>query len=132
MKIIIPLLSLFLFATPVYAHHSMSMYDFAREVNLQGTVLSFTWANPHIYIDIETLNSNNELIIRRIEGPAPIALSTIGWTEESLMPGEIVTINANPSLDQESNIVLGNAVLKQGGKYLPMGGMRLQEALRRR
>jgi len=108
------------------------MYDFSREVNLQGTVLTFSWTNPHVYIDIEMLNSNNELIIRRIEGPAPIALSTISWTEASITPGEIVTINANPSLDQESNIALGNAVLTQRGKYLPMGGMRLQEALRRR
>ena len=132
MKIFIQLLSLFLFAHSVNAHHSTSTYDYEREVNLQGTVVAFSWANPHIYIDIKTLDSSNTLIIRRIEGPAPIALSSIGWNEESLMPGELITINANPALDQESTDLVGNSVLTQGGDYLPMGGMRLQESLRRR
>ena len=132
MKALIPLLPLFLFAQSVYAHHSTSTYNFEREVNLQGTIVTFSWANPHVYIDIETRDNNNSLIIRRIEGPAPIALSSIGWTEQSLMPGELITINANPALDQESTDLMGNSVLTQSGDYLPMGGMRLQEALRRR
>ncbi|MDG2089938.1 MAG: DUF6152 family protein [Gammaproteobacteria bacterium] len=132
MKIFIQLFSLFLFTHSVIAHHSTSTYDFEREVNLQGTVVAFSWANPHIYIDIETLNTSNTIIIRRIEGPAPIALSSVGWNEESLMPGEFITINANPALDQESTNLMGNSVLTQSGDYLPMGGMRLQEALRRR
>jgi hypothetical protein len=132
MKKITVMLSLILFTTSVYAHHSTSTYDFEREVNLQGTVITFTWANPHVYIDIETIESNNTLIVRRVEGPAPLALSSIGWTEQSLIPGEKITINANPSLDIASTNLMGNAVLKEGGDYLPMGGMRLQEALRRR
>lgn len=47
------------------------------------------------------------------------------------MPGELITVNANPSLDQASTSLMGNSVLTQEGDYLPMGGMRLQDALRR-
>ena len=84
MKAFIQLLSLLLFAHCVNAHHSTSTYDFGREVNIQGTIVSFSWTNPHVYIDLETRDSDNNLIIRRIEGPAPIALTSIGWTGQSL------------------------------------------------
>ena len=121
--------ALCLFAGHAAAHHSMAMYDFDREIILQGVVTTFEWASPHIYVGIETTDAAGETIVMTIEGPAPLALEIAGWSEDSLMPGDQVVVAANPSNDADRMMVLGNSVLLANGEALAMGGTRLQRAL---
>ena len=107
----------------------MAMYDFDREIILQGIVTTFEWANPHVYIYVETVNATGAKQILAIEGPALRALELVGWTEHALSPGDGIIVAANPAFDAERMIVLGNSVLTEDGEALAMGGSRLQEAL---
>ena len=34
-------------SSPVFAHHSTSMYNMANPVTVTGTVTRFEWTNPH-------------------------------------------------------------------------------------
>ncbi len=47
-------------AGPMFAHHSMAMYDRSREITFQGTVTKFWFVNPHVQIlfDVEDGNGN--------------------------------------------------------------------------
>ena len=51
-----------LFPIPVSAHHSNSGFDLDRLVTFQGTVVSFEWTNPHVYLSITDENGVQWLI----------------------------------------------------------------------
>lgn len=123
------MVALVLVTASVAAHHSTAMFDVEREVILQGVVTAFDRGDPHVYVTIETENAAGDTRLVSIEGPAPIALRTVGWSQRSLTRGDRVLVVANPSLDADSTRVLGNSVLVEGGEYLAMGGVRLREAL---
>jgi hypothetical protein len=36
-----------------HAHRSQANYDAARKVTVEGKVVDFEWANPHVYIFVE-------------------------------------------------------------------------------
>jgi len=36
-----------LFSTPLFAHHSFTMFDMSKKMTVTGTVTSFEWTNPH-------------------------------------------------------------------------------------
>ena len=121
--------ALLLITVAAAGHHGTSTFDSQQEIILQGIVTTFEWVNPHVYITIETANSAGEEETGTIEGPTRAALTIADWSEHSLSPGERVVVVANPTRDANATIVLGNSVLKEGGEYLPMGSIRLQEAL---
>ena len=105
------------------------MYDFQRELVLQGVVRSFDWADPHVYVSIETQDAAGETSVIAIEGPTLRALTIAGWSKDSLKPGDRVVVAANPSRTASENTVLGNSILIENGAFLPMGGTLLQAVL---
>ena len=40
-------------ASPVFAHHSFTMFDMTKKITLVGSVTTFEWTNPHSYIEID-------------------------------------------------------------------------------
>ena len=77
---------------PVSAHHSNSCFDLDRLVTFQGTVVSFEWTNPHVYLTVDDENGVEWLI----ETDATPVMSRSGWTRDSFVPGDAVTVRANP------------------------------------
>ena len=41
------------FCIPALAHHSFAMFDYNKEVTVNGEVSEFKWANPHIHIYVK-------------------------------------------------------------------------------
>lgn len=39
-------------ASSLLAHHSFAMFDQSKSVELRGTVKSFRWSNPHVFIQL--------------------------------------------------------------------------------
>jgi len=76
----------------VYGHHSNSGFDMERVVAFEGTVLSFEWTNPHVYLTIED-DSGVEWLIE--SDAAPVMVRS-GWTRDSFAPGDTVSVRANP------------------------------------
>ena len=46
--------TLLMVADVALAHHSYSMFDRTRRVILQGTVKALEWANPHVWVWIDS------------------------------------------------------------------------------
>jgi hypothetical protein len=109
------MLALGLLAGEASAHHSPSMFDMARRLEISGTVRQFQWTNPHSYIQLVDAGGTEW----SFEMGAPYILMGQGWTRNSLRPGDQVRINYSP-LRHGGNAGLVLAVISQDGR--PVGG----------
>lgn len=109
MKISLPVLALFAAAAvaiigiaPVDAHHSFALFDVTRTVELEGTVKSFDWTNPHSWVRLEVTGPQNTTVEWLIELPPAGVLAREGWNRNFVKAGERIVVHINP--------------LKSGGK----------------
>lgn len=86
-------------AQPAAAHHSFAMFDLTKEVTVQGVVKQFTWANPHVWLDIVVNGGNSQAQTWGLESLAVGLLYRQGWTADSLKPGDKVTVVVHPMRD---------------------------------
>jgi len=82
--------------SPASGHHSATIFDTASVVAFRGTVTRFSWTNPHVYIYVETQDDFGETVEWEIETDATPILTRSGWTSDSLVPGDQVSVRANP------------------------------------
>lgn len=94
----VPLL-LLIGAQPAMAHHSFAMFDLTKEVTVQGVVKQFTWANPHVWLDIMVSGDNGQAQTWGLESLAVGLLYRQGWTADSLKPGDKVSVVVHPMRD---------------------------------
>ncbi|MBV8731833.1 MAG: hypothetical protein JO336_18650 [Acidobacteriia bacterium] len=85
-----------LLARPAAAHHSFSMFDVSKQVALTGSVTSFEWTNPHVYIEIDVPGDTGGVKHWSIELGSPSILRNSGWKHDTLKPGDKVTVIVNP------------------------------------
>jgi hypothetical protein len=84
---------------PVFAHHSMSMYDRGQDTTFKATITEFNWANPHAQITFTVTDEKGNVVKWVAEGPGPNRLANHGWTRDSLKAGDQVTIVGNRNKD---------------------------------
>lgn len=84
-------------AGPAAAHHSVSMFDASQEVVLEGTVSRMEWANPHVWIRVNVVGENGELVEWGVEASNPLDLGRKGWTKNTFRKGDKVTIAIHPA-----------------------------------
>jgi Family of unknown function (DUF6152) len=104
----------FAIASPVLAHHSMSMYDLNRLITVKGIVVDFSWSNPHAQIQIDVEGDRGNVRRWTADGPSPRRLSKIGWSKDILKAGDHVTIVGNQAKDGSSVMRLGRVILPNG------------------
>ena len=101
-------------AGPLAAHHSMSMYDLDHQITLTGTVVNFAWANPHAQVVFDVKRDDGITEKWTADCPSPRRLARVGWTKDSLMPGDQITITGNRAKDGSSVMRLDRVVLSSG------------------
>jgi hypothetical protein len=88
---------------PVLAHHGNAAYADTITEFKQATVTKVAWANPHALINFDAKNAKGEVVHMVVETAAPQALRLIGWSKDSVAPGDVVTVrmyvakNGNPA-----------------------------------
>src|SRR5258706_2139814 len=85
-------------ATPALAHHSYAMFE-QREIKMQGTVKTFEWTNPHIFIQLLVPNSAGQADEWSIEGSGPGDLARAGWKFNTLKTGDKIAVGVAPLKD---------------------------------
>ena len=81
-------------ASPVLAHHSFAAeFDSTKTVTLKGSVTKLEWANPHIWVYLDTKDDRNNVEHWQCEGGPPNTLMRNGWSKDSLKFGDQVTID---------------------------------------
>jgi Family of unknown function (DUF6152) len=90
------------FTISAAAHHSFSMFDRERTVELQGTVNEFQWTNPHSFLEVSVENPQGGKTVWTIEMNGPRALISQGWRPKSVVPGDKVLLTVHPSRSGKS------------------------------
>lgn len=111
----------FAVATPLLAHHSAAMFDRNTEIVLQGIVKEFQYTAPHSWVQVVVENENGETVEWSVEGSAPNVLLRRGIRPSSLIPGEAVTVRANPMADGQPGALMID-VTKEDGSVLRFTG----------
>jgi len=52
------LASALLLAAPTWAHHGIGRFDPTREINVEGTLTSLDFVNPHSYVHFNAVDAN--------------------------------------------------------------------------
>jgi hypothetical protein len=106
-------------ASPVFAHHSFTMFDMSKRITLTGSVTSFEWTNPHSYIEIDVPDdpgAANPGGVKHwsIEMGSPSILQQSGWKFSSLKKGDKTTLIINPLKNGKAGGFLSQATLPDG------------------
>jgi hypothetical protein len=98
----------------VYAHHSFAMFDTVNRVTLTGTVTTFEWTNPHVYIEIDVPDPKGVLKHWSIELGSPSILMQSGWKFTAVKVGDRLTLLVNPLKSGQPGGMLVQATLADG------------------
>ncbi len=85
---------------PALAHHSFAMFDSAKVTVIKGTILSWTYMNPHSWLSVVGVADGQGAPKRwDIEATSPSTLAKIGVLSGTLKPGDKVTAGIRPLRD---------------------------------
>ena len=106
---------------PAAAHHSMTGFDRAKPVTLTGTVKTFSWQNPHCYLELEVPGRSGAPVTWNVEMTAPGYLVRAGWKKTDIKPGDKVTVVAAPLLNGQPGALFESITLPDGEKLTQRG-----------
>ena len=108
------LLAVMAVASPLFAHHSFTMFDMTKKITLVGSVTTFEWTNPHSYIEIDVPDEQGAVKHWSIEMGSPSILQQSGWKFSSLKKGDKTTLIINPLKNGKAGGFLNTATLPDG------------------
>lgn len=108
-------------AVPAFAHHSMTGFDRAKTVTLNGTIKGFGWVNPHSWIEMEVPNSKGGVDTWNVEMTAPGILAKAGWKSNTIKPGDKVSVAVHPLLTGEPGGLFVSVTLANGTVMMERG-----------
>jgi len=88
------------FVASAAAHHSFAVHFVADKiVTVKGTVEEFSFRNPHGLLMLTAKDEKGVEQHWRIETNSPNILRRRGWSEDSIKPGDQVTVEGYPARD---------------------------------
>jgi len=103
-------------AVSVSAHHSPVMFDRTATKTLVGTVVQFTWTNPHSAIQVDVPNERGGVDRWGVELGSPQSMARNGWRSNIIKPGDTVTVVVNPLKSGEFGGIFVSMTLPDGLK----------------
>ena len=83
-------------ARSVAAHHSPVMFDMTKSVTIEGTVVEFSWTNPHSSIQLDVAGAGGAVERWGVEMGSPNSMVRAGWKSTILKPGDRVSVTVRP------------------------------------
>jgi Family of unknown function (DUF6152) len=85
-----------LMAVPATAHHSFAMFDAEKTLTLSGTVKEIEWTNPHMWLYVMAPDQTGKIQEYPLEMQGPGQSMKNGWKQDSVKPGDKVTVEMHP------------------------------------
>ena len=82
---------------PGFAHHGTAGYDMDKSITLTGTVTAFDWSNPHCVIHMDVKTDKGDVQHWLLELASPIHMDRVGWTKNSMKPGDQISADTHPA-----------------------------------
>ena len=78
---------------PLFAHHGNASLNTDKLVVIQdATVVRLVWANPHCIVAFDARDEKGNVARWGAEVGSPSAMNQMGWTRNSLKPGDVITV----------------------------------------
>jgi hypothetical protein len=99
------------------SHHSFAAeFDAQKPVTLKGTVVKWEMINPHGWITMGVTAADGTTTEWMVETSNPNGLMRLGWTKNSLKPGDEITVEGYLAKDGSSTANAARITLANGSK----------------
>lgn len=95
------------------AHHSPARYDLQSQRTVEGTIASYEWGNPHVYLSVRENGGDRVWVV---EAYPSTAMKQYGWAADTFAAGEPVVVVGSPGRDASRNILFLRAIRKAGSQ----------------
>jgi Family of unknown function (DUF6152) len=90
-------------ATAAWAHHAIqAKFDVSKTTQLSGIVTYVDWRNPHAHVFMNVTSgaaANRTVLNWAVELESPVELEMDGWKNNTLRPGDSITVKGYPARD---------------------------------
>ena len=111
---VVAVANLLIATVPGFAHHADVAYEKKAILLKNAAIVSYAWKNPHGIVVCDVKDDAGKVTRWTLETGSPSAMLAVGWTRNSLVPGAVVTIDANPAKNGTSFGRLLNVTLADG------------------
>ena len=87
------------------------MYDDKQTITIEGAVTKFEWSNPHVYVYLKQLTAG-QAIDWELEASPPSILRRLGWSQDTLHPGDTITVTGHPARDSARKSLIPTLIKK--------------------
>ncbi len=101
-------------ATAALAHHSNTAFDMTKSVVWKVEVTELKFVNPHAYVYFTMADERGQEVEGRCELGSRTSLTRMGWTIDTIKPGEKLTIHGSPGRN-EANVCFLNTFVRADG-----------------
>lgn len=101
------------------AHHSVAFtFDVTKQSEIKGVVKKVWFKNPHVRYYITVRDENGEEHVWDTHGHNPVTLSRTGWTEDSIKPGDVITMVGDSTRDGRKLLFIRSITLENGRVFI--------------
>jgi len=105
---------------PLAAHHAWPV-SYSKLVTVKGTVLDFTWANPHPMISLDVRSSDGKAEKWSVGGPALNRMENNGWSRNTVKLGDVITATGYQFADGQKVLRLEKVIMPDGKEMFLYG-----------
>ena len=108
-------LSVGAWAGAAWAHHSNAHFDQSAPIEVRGEVVEYQLINPHAFIYLNVEDENGEVVEWALQTGGNVGrLIRANWSQDSMVPGDIITATLAPMRDGTPGGLLVTVTLPNG------------------